>query len=380
MNIKSLILGSAAALVAGGAAQAADLPVAEPVDYVKVCDAYGAGYFFIPGTDTCMKIFGSVTFGATSESFMTGKTRTNDRLYNFYTETTLRFQLMEETEYGTLMARMEYDDESTNVTNGGVAGAGTAIDKAWLQLGGLYAGLTDSALDFNAGPVYDDFGYGYGDVNTIGYRASLGNGVTATIALEEYDGNANSLGGGARQSVPALVASLAVKQGWGSAVIGAGVNQVRYASAAFDTDMGWTIGGEVEFNLMEGLTLGLAGGYGMGNNSYLGDFQVLAGGYTGAAGTLNANYAASAGLTYAFADNISLALDAGMEYYNDRSATNYDSLHWGVSTQLSYTPVKNLTVAARVGYQKTDYNSAAVAAGEADWDDYRARITLERSF
>ena len=75
MNIKSLILGSAAALVAGGAAQAADLPVAEPVDYVKVCDAYGAGYFFIPGTDTCLKISGKVEFGIESGKF---QPRTSD--------------------------------------------------------------------------------------------------------------------------------------------------------------------------------------------------------------------------------------------------------------------------------------------------------------
>jgi hypothetical protein len=34
-----------------GTAQAADLAVAESVEYVKVCDAYGAGYFYAPGSD-----------------------------------------------------------------------------------------------------------------------------------------------------------------------------------------------------------------------------------------------------------------------------------------------------------------------------------------
>jgi len=58
---KSLLLGSAAALVAT-AGYAADLPStkAAPVTYVKVCDAYGAGFFFIPGTDTCIKVGGRV--------------------------------------------------------------------------------------------------------------------------------------------------------------------------------------------------------------------------------------------------------------------------------------------------------------------------------
>jgi hypothetical protein len=59
---KSLLLGSAAAFVATAGAQAADLPMrkAAPVEYVKVCDAYGAGFFYIPGTDTCIKVGGRV--------------------------------------------------------------------------------------------------------------------------------------------------------------------------------------------------------------------------------------------------------------------------------------------------------------------------------
>ena len=59
---KSLLLGSAAALVATVSAQAADLPVrkAAPVDYVRVCDWAGTGYFYIPGTDTCLQISGLV--------------------------------------------------------------------------------------------------------------------------------------------------------------------------------------------------------------------------------------------------------------------------------------------------------------------------------
>ncbi len=57
---KSLLLGSAAALAATVGAQAADLPMRKsaPVDYVRVCDWTGAGYFYIPGSDTCMNIGG----------------------------------------------------------------------------------------------------------------------------------------------------------------------------------------------------------------------------------------------------------------------------------------------------------------------------------
>ena len=40
-------------------AQAADLPLkAKAVEYVRVCSLYGAGFYYIPGTDTCIKLSG----------------------------------------------------------------------------------------------------------------------------------------------------------------------------------------------------------------------------------------------------------------------------------------------------------------------------------
>ena len=75
--IKSLILGSAAGLVAMSGAQAADLPVkAKAVEYVKVCSLYGAGFYYIPGTDTCIKLGGylRVDMGVNTNGVFTGNT------------------------------------------------------------------------------------------------------------------------------------------------------------------------------------------------------------------------------------------------------------------------------------------------------------------
>src|SRR3981189_1035566 len=59
--VKSLLLGSAAGLVAVVGAQAADLPVkAKPVQYVKICTLYGDGFYYIPGSDTCIRFSGYV--------------------------------------------------------------------------------------------------------------------------------------------------------------------------------------------------------------------------------------------------------------------------------------------------------------------------------
>ncbi|SFO10547.1 Porin subfamily protein [Cohaesibacter marisflavi] len=354
MNIKSLILGSAAALVAGGAAQAADLPVAEPVDYVKVCDAYGAGYFFIPGTDTCLKISGKVEFGI-QNGFVDyrGVQRNTVDEVSYYTETTIAFDAKEETEFGTLAAHIEYDD---NVGAGATSGANAAFDKAYLQLGGLYAGLTDSIVDFNAGLYYDDFGIGHGDLQTIGYVASLGNGVSATIALEEYNGT--GIAGLAGMTAPSLAARLAVKQGWGSANVAGAVYQSRYWNGAFSADVGYIIGGEASFNLMEGLTFGIAGGY---EDGYTND----------GLGNTWSKWAVNGGFEYAFADNLVFGVDAG---YVDFDEAAYKT--WGTSAQITYTPVANLEIGARVGYEKTDFDAAAAT----DWDDVAGKLYLKRSF
>jgi opacity protein-like surface antigen len=72
--VKSLILGSAAGLVAMSGAQAADLPVkAKAVEYVKICSLYGAGFYYIPGTDTCIKLGGylRVDMGVNTNSVFT---------------------------------------------------------------------------------------------------------------------------------------------------------------------------------------------------------------------------------------------------------------------------------------------------------------------
>jgi hypothetical protein len=69
MNIKSLLLGSAAALAAVSGARGADAVVIaepEPVEYVRVCDTYGAGFYYIPGTETCMSISSRGCLGLSS--------------------------------------------------------------------------------------------------------------------------------------------------------------------------------------------------------------------------------------------------------------------------------------------------------------------------
>ena len=109
---KSLLLGTAAGLVTIAGAQAADLPVkAKPVEYVKICSLYGVGFFYIPGTDMCIKIGGWVraeygwgnngnfTWGWANGNVNNRTTNNSDFRARGYIQ---RLDARNQTEYGTV--------------------------------------------------------------------------------------------------------------------------------------------------------------------------------------------------------------------------------------------------------------------------------------
>src|SRR5580700_7123541 len=110
--IKRLILGSVASMLAMGGAQAADLPVkAKAVEYVRVCSLYGAGFFYIPGTDTCIKIGGYLRTDVTINGqtggapYWSGGGAYDERYrneYNDYSRFALTMDARTATEYGVV--------------------------------------------------------------------------------------------------------------------------------------------------------------------------------------------------------------------------------------------------------------------------------------
>jgi porin-like protein len=150
MNLKSLILGSTAALVAVGGAQAADLPVkAKAVEYVKVCSLYGPGFYYIPGTDTCIKLGGYVradvvvngnsVYGANYN----GASGANNRFTNGYTwrsREDFNIDTRTATEYGVVRT---YFDAVFTWTSDTYAGQGNGST--------VYSAIGSSSAPNNAG-------------------------------------------------------------------------------------------------------------------------------------------------------------------------------------------------------------------------------------
>ncbi|MDR6104696.1 hypothetical protein QE369_004893 [Agrobacterium larrymoorei] len=137
MNIKSLLIGSAAALAAVSGAKAADAIVAaepEPLEYVRVCDAFGAGFFYIPGSETCLKFDGFVRFQV---NFGRNQSGTSD--WDAVSRGQFNIDTRSDTELGVLRGYigLQGNADAAGTT---VATDAVFVEQAFIELGGLKVG------------------------------------------------------------------------------------------------------------------------------------------------------------------------------------------------------------------------------------------------
>ena len=259
MNIKSLLLGSAAALIAVSGARAADAVVVaepEPAEYVKICDVYGAGYFYIPGTETCLRIGGYVRYdigagdvgsfdGARSRDILDARRRHINGTWYKNARFALKTWTGQETELGTLKTYTE-----TRFNFGNVNGYGHVHRRRRLrhtrQPRRQQGRLAELRLDPARWPArrqgriglqyvhrlrrqrHPDTLVPYGgfDTNVIQYYFDAGNGFSAVVSLEEGSGSpvlsdlgigSETLGNDTIDSyVPFVVGGVKYTQGWGA--------------------------------------------------------------------------------------------------------------------------------------------------------------------
>ena len=311
--VKSLLLGTAAGFAAVGGAQAADLPVkAKAVEYVKVCSLYGAGFFYIPGTDTCLKIGGFVrtewnhnaagSFAVQTNEAAGYYTRAADVLTN-RTRGLFSFDVRSQTEYGTLRSYVRAGWQWTTNTDT-IGGSQTTgyLDRAFIQFAGFTFGKTQSFFDV---PDISDMTYqteysrdstGGSGTPVFAYTAMLGNGVTATLSIEDYtERRANVVGVTAASFVPGvdnaalnhgnetpdIVGNLRVDQAWGSAQVSGALhlNQATYygiqpagtVTAHPDDKWGWAVGAGILLKMPWDPkdTFAVAGSYAEGATTYV---------------------------------------------------------------------------------------------------------------
>ncbi|MCJ8148109.1 porin [Shinella sedimenti] len=194
MNIKSLLIGSAAALMAVSGAQAADAIVAaepEPMEYVRVCDAFGTGFFYIPGTETCLKIGGFVRFqtgfGSDDDTIGVGSSQKylqskGPSDWDSFTLVDVNFDARNDTELGTLRSYINFEGQA-----GGSADSNAFyIDEAFIELAGFKVGYFYSWWDSGINGEVDTLGGASTQFNSIAYTYDGGT-WRAGISLDELD-------------------------------------------------------------------------------------------------------------------------------------------------------------------------------------------------
>jgi hypothetical protein len=428
MTMKSLLLGAAAGLLTVGAAQAADLPMtkAEPVEYVKVCSEFGEGFFYIPGTDTCLKISGEVR---ANYRFFDRQSRQTD-VTQFSAEPRLKFDARTATEYGTLRSYIQVNMPVNNESGSSLWN----LDKAFIQFGGLTAGYAHTFFgiyDADYGnTIFAPYYSSSSTVNLLAYTAVFGGGFSATLSVEDgrdhrsaaglggvvvaptvlgpvFDVTGEPYGG---QSMPDFVANLRIDGGWGEAAVFGAVHQTRYPAdfalttgapvdyIAQDADYGWAVGAGVGYNLpfMAGSHIALEATYADGANNYLGfngqpdrlfgldfPYDTTAGKGWSITGEIGANFTPALNVT-AFGSylhyepgSITVApLGAPLTPFTLDSGSFND---WVAGINATYTVVPGLVIQPEVYYQRQEILDIASGTTD-DLNTWSGGVRIKRTF
>jgi hypothetical protein len=341
MNIKSLLLGSAAALVAVTGAQAADAIVyaePEPLEYVRVCDAFGTGYFYIPGTETCLRIGGYVRYdmrggdlyGLDTNGDGDGDAWAKNTRFAFRTYTA------SDTELGTLRTYTETRFNYNGFTNT------TSLNHGYIELGGFRVGVTDSVYTTwtgFAGPVINDdlVPFGPFQTNLMSYTIDAGNGFSAIVALEDDRG-------GGEGYMPDLVGGIGYDAGAFQARVVGGYDE-SIEEGGIKARLDATFGGFSAF---------VMGGYNTGNVSHTyapwaGDWAVWGG--------------LSAPVTETISANLALSYDDGETF--------------AAAANLQFTVVPGFQITTEVGYRERDVLVNNVLVNRDQWG---GQVRFQRSF
>jgi hypothetical protein len=393
--VKSLLLGSAAGLFAVAGAQAADLPVkAKAVEYVKICSLYGAGYYYVPGTDTCVKIGGYVradyavnASGSHGQAYVWNSTggqyaRTQDD-YRTRARARITVDTRTQTEYGTLRSYINFGAQYTS-SGDTYSGGGLSADAWFIQFAGFTFGRAYSFFEM----PWETYGANYTAAllggtdgstfisNLIGYTAQLGNGVSASISLEDAGNRpgfvynttdasnpvgapANRVAGG---TFPDIVGNIQVDQAWGTAKVAGLAHKVRatYYGANETTGhpgdvWGWAVQGGLKVNLPwgPGDNVTVSGAYTEG------DLQALFG---GSAGFSNVAIFRGSSVFFGWAPDgvftgATAATGTGIELVKG----------WGVNATLTHYWTPTLRTGVFGSYTAVDFGSQATAGICANW-------------
>jgi hypothetical protein len=386
--MKNAFLGAAiAASTLTTAAYAADLPLApEPVDYLRICDAYGSRFFYLPGTETCLRVGGRVRIEYRANNYGSGPNNWSNKTQTATTFRARGYSYLDSrtaTEYGLLRTY-----NSVFVTNDNGANA-LALEFSYIQFGGFTFGRAQSFWDFWTGYAYGARVTSYSDTksNVIAYTGTFGNGLSASVSLENsasrqaalISPGVNGYGG---SKFPDAIANIRIDQGWGSAQLMGALHHVRFADTAAEGKLGWAIGAGTQLNVpflgaKDKIVIQAAYTDGASSfplntwNSRITDAINVAGN-TKTTRTWNI----AGGWRHVFNDAWQTNLEGG---YNvaDAATDAYDFSQWTATGNIVWSPVSGLGIGAEMQYRNVDFDTAS---GLSDKDELYTTLRVQRTF
>ncbi|MDQ1198062.1 porin [Agrobacterium sp. SORGH_AS 787] len=340
MNIKSLLIGSAAALAAVSGAKAADAIVAaepEPLEYVRVCDAFGAGFFYIPGSETCLKFDGFVRFQVNY-----GRDQSGTSDWDAVSRGQFNIDARSDTELGVLRGYIglqgNADAAGSTLPNDAVF-----VEQAFIELGGLKVGKFYNWWDNDLSGETDELSSNT-LFNSIRYTYDAGS-FYAGLSVDELEGVTYAVTGDQPNNV-GFSGALGGKFGGAAVEVIGGYDVDRSNGAAriiATADLGPG-------------TLGLAGVWASGANAY---FAV-------------SEWAVAAQYAYNATDK--LTITPGVQYYNGYGLVSQDTFSnndgWKGGLTVDYKIVEGLTTKVAVNYLDIDNTPK-------QWTGF---VRLQRSF
>lgn len=277
---------------------------AAPIGYAGVCDSYGNGFFYLPGTETCFKIGGLIygevqvaapNYSVNGQTFEGNGTPANGgyvptrsqyatagqrNAVGYLNLGRLELDARKETPYGVVRVFVRGDTLFGSRDSGlasGIPGSvyapsirdTTVLNKAFLQFNGLTAGFAQSMFDFYADA--DNWGYLRGSNATVpllAYTASFGQGFSATLSLEDERWRRAAIGSTVANfqaaptssQAPDIVGNIRLDQPWGALQLSGAAHQIHSnlypmlpngtlgASVNAKSDFGMAVQGGLELN------------------------------------------------------------------------------------------------------------------------------------
>jgi hypothetical protein len=302
----------------------------------------------------------------------------------------MSFDVRSQTEYGTLRAYMRLGQQATNGGQG--SGIGSYSNRMFIQWAGFTAGLANSFYGLftfarysnQANVITSDVGGG--GINVFAYTAQFGNGLSASLSVEDpatrrtsiMDASGVTGGYGGRRG-PDVVGNLRIDQAWGSAMVMGAAHHVYGANGG--DEIGWAAGGGLLVKLPWGkgdnfsvqasyakgaldyVLAGFAGTAFFSNNgttfAYTNTYDAV---WTGTSFELTTGWSVGAGAVHHWNSMWQTSLYGGYGGVNYNSTataamlagSNPDFNFAQIGSRTVWTPVKNLALSVDVMYNHVD--------------------------